>query len=98
MARLLDAFPDAPSLAAAEPGAVEPILRPLGLHRQRSRSVVAFSAAFVAGGWARADALPGVGKYGRDAHAIFCEGRYRETQPEDFALRWYRSWLLALDV
>jgi hypothetical protein len=39
-----------------------------------------------------------VGRYAADAHAIFCEGKYRETQPSDHALNWYRSWLMGLDA
>jgi hypothetical protein len=39
-----------------------------------------------------------VGRYAADAHAIFCEGKYRETQPADHALNWYRDWLMGLDA
>jgi len=97
LANLFAAYPDALALAAAEPETLEPLLRPLGLHRQRSRSIVAFSRAFAAGGWVRPEELPGVGKYGGDAHAIFCLGRYRETEPKDHALNWYCAWLVGLD-
>ena len=53
------------------------------------------SAAFAAGGWADVEELPGVGPYARDAHAIFCLGRWRhgQTEPADKDLRRYVDWL-----
>lgn len=35
----------------------------------------------------------GVCRYAADAYAIFCEGRWREVNPEDHMLRKYRDWL-----
>lgn len=93
LARLLDAFPDAASLAAADAEALEDILRPLGLHRRRARTLVAFSAEFLKGEWRKAEELPGIGRYAADAHAIFCEGRWRETEAQDHALSWYVDWI-----
>lgn len=98
LSSLLRRFPDAASLAAAAPSSMEPLLRSLGLHKQRARVVVALSAAYMAGSWDRVEELPGVGRYAADAHAIFCEGKYRETQPADHALNWYRDWLMGLDA
>lgn len=95
LARLLGRFPDAASLAAADASALEEILRPLGLHRKRSVAVIAFSAAFLKGEWRRPEELPGIGRYASDAHQIFCEGRWREAQPHDHALRWYVEWMRA---
>jgi len=97
LTRLLERYPDAQALSVASPADLEGILRPLGLHRQRSRTIVAFSTAFAHGGWSKPTELPGVGRYAADAHAIFCEGRYHETVPTDHALIWYRTWLLGLD-
>lgn len=98
LSSLLRRFPNPASLAAACPSNVEPLLRPLGLHRQRARAVVFFSAAYVAGGWGKVEELPGVGRYGADAHAIFCEGRYTQADPTDHALSWYRDWMVGLDA
>lgn len=97
LARLLEQFPDAAAMAAADVAAIEETLRPLGLHRRRARTVIAFSAEFLKGAWRRPEELPGIGRYGSDAHAIFCEGRWAEVQPHDHALRWYVTWLQLIE-
>ena len=97
LARLLSSFPDAASLAAANVSAVEEILRPLGLHRRRARTLVTLSEEFLKGRWRQPEELPGIGKYASDAHELFCCGRWREVEPQDHALRWYVDWLRTLD-
>ena len=62
IAKLLATYPDAPSLAAAEEAALSETLRPLGLHRRRAKTLVAFSAAFARGVWRRPEELPGIGQ------------------------------------
>ena len=76
---------------------VEEILRPLGLHRKRARTVLAFSAAFLQGVWRQPQELPGVGQYAAHAYQIFCEGQWRQAAPTDHALRWYCDWLRSLE-
>ena len=98
VARLLRAFPDAATMAAADPERLEGILHPLGLHRRRTRTLISFSMAFLKGEWRQPIELPGIGQYGADAFAIFCEGRWREVEPHDHALRWYCDWLRALEA
>lgn len=96
LARLLRCYPDAASLAVADPTTVEDTLRPLGLHRRRARTIIAFSSEFLKGAWRRPEELPGIGQYAADAHRIFCEGRWAEVEPQDHALRWYVGWLRSL--
>ena len=45
--------------------------------------------------WRCPSELYGIGKYAADAYAIFCQGRWRETKPEDKDLARYRDWLEA---
>ena len=97
LARLLGRFPDAAALSVADMSEVEEMLRPLGLHRRRARTIVSFSAEFLKGEWRRAEGLPGIGKYAADAYQIFCEGRWAEVTPEDHALRWYVDWARSLE-
>ena len=97
LAQLLDAFPDAVVLSRADSAEVERLIRPLGLHRRRARTLIDFSAAVLKGVWRRPEELPGIGQYGADAFAIFCEGRWRETVPHDHALHWYTEWLQVVD-
>lgn len=77
------------TLSRAEPEALHDLLRPLGLWRQRSRSLVRLADA-----WLRRRprtaidvmSLPGCGPYAADSWAIFVEGRY-DVAPTDFKLR-----------
>ena len=96
LCRLLREWPDAAAAAAADAAAVEAVVRPLGLHRRRSRTIIAFSKAFLEDSWTRADELPGVGEYGAAAEAIFCRGD-RSTKPCDHALALYLRWWRALE-
>ena len=96
LCRLLREWPDAAAAAAADAAAVEAVVRPLGLHRRRSRTIIAFSKAFLEDSWTRADELPGVGVYGAAAEAIFCRGD-RSTKPCDHALALYLRWWRALE-
>ena len=98
LASLLCRFPDAAALATAGVAEVEEILRPLGLHRRRARTLIAFSIEFLKGAWRRPDELPGIGQYACDAHAIFCEGRWKRVEPMDHALRWYVRWMRTMEA
>lgn len=43
--------------------------------------------------WTRPEELCWVGKYGADAFKIFLERRWREVQPNDYALAWWVEWM-----
>jgi endonuclease III len=79
-------------LASADPSRLHAMLRPLGLWRQRTRSVVRLAETFRDGRRpVTADdvlALPGCGRYAADSWAIFVEGR-GDVEPSDRKLRWY---------
>jgi methyl-CpG-binding domain protein 4 len=96
---VLEAFfarwPSAEDAAQAEIDEVEVLLRPLGLSKARARNLVAMSRAFVAGGWMSPLELPGIGRYGADAWAIFVEGDI-DIEPADHALRRYVEWARAV--
>ena len=91
LCRLLREWPDAAAAAAAAAAAVEAGVRPLGLHRRRSRTIIAFSKAFLEDSWKTAGDLPGVGAYGAAAEAIFCRGD-QSTISCDHALALYLRW------
>ena len=94
--RLFDHFPDAQALRGADVGALQRLLHPLGMYRRRARLLVRFSAAFLDRPWSCPSQLPGVGRYAADAYWMFCQGRWRDVRPRDYALRAYRAWLLSL--
>jgi methyl-CpG-binding domain protein 4 len=84
--RLFARWPDAPALADADPGELAELLRPLGLWRQRSRSLRELSAAWAAG---ERDVrrLPGCGEYAAASYAIFVDGQLPDREPADPELR-----------
>jgi endonuclease III len=78
-------------LAAARPEDLHGVLRPLGLWRQRSRSLVALAQAFCLRQPETAEdvaGLPGCGRYAADSWAIFVDGR-TDVRPDDGKLTWY---------
>jgi endonuclease III len=89
--RLKLRYRTAKGLAAAAPEDLHDALRPLGLWRQRSKSLVALAQSFYY--WRPKTAeevakLPGCGKYAADSWAIFVEGR-ADVRPDDKKLKLY---------
>ncbi|KAL0533461.1 hypothetical protein IC582_030301 [Cucumis melo] len=72
---------------------IEDIIRPLGLYRKRSRTMHRLSEMYLKESWSHVTQLPGVGKYGADAHAIFCTGYWSEVEPKDHMLNYYWDFL-----
>jgi hypothetical protein len=64
---LLDAWPDPEALGAAPSEAVEDIVRPLGLHRNRARHLIRLSQRWHTDSWSELRDLPGVGEYVEDS-------------------------------
>lgn len=85
-------LPDAQGvLAAADPSDRHDAMRPLGLWRRRSVTLVRFARAWLQGAPRRYDdvlSLPGCGKYTADSGALFVEGR-SDVEPSDGKLNWY---------
>lgn len=78
-------------LALAEPEDLHDLLRPLGLWRQRSSSLVKMAQSWYHPQPETADdvrKLPGCGKYAADSWAIFIENRV-DVDPRDGKLNWY---------
>ena len=53
---------------------LEDLLRPCGLHRNRSRQLQRFACAWLGDSWEDMRELPGVGLYVADAVGLFCFG------------------------
>lgn len=77
-------------LSRAHPGELHDVLRPLGLWRRRSISLVGLAARWLEVDPSRVNihSLPGCGKYAADSWAIFMEGR-TDVEPSDGKLSWY---------
>jgi methyl-CpG-binding domain protein 4 len=92
--RVFDRWPDELALAKAPVNELAEMLRPIGLYAKRARWLVAMSRAYAAGGWTDPSELPGVGRYARDAWAIFVEAR-TDIEPRDGHLNRYVAWRIA---
>lgn len=83
-------YPTACDAAAAEHASLAELLRPLGLHNRRARSLIALSNAFD-GCWNDVIELPGVGRYAADSYKIFVQGSI-DVEPTDKKLQKYIIW------
>lgn len=88
---LFSRWPTVEAMAGADPGAIEPLIWHLGLHRQRSRSLVRLSQRYLEGSWESVTELHGCGGYAADAWAIFVEG-CTDVWPRDGHLNRYVAW------
>ena len=69
---LMALAPSPRAAAAADVGALEALLHPLGFFRFRARAIVAMSADYLDKEWTRPSELRHVGKYASDAYFLFC--------------------------
>lgn len=89
--QLRETYVDATGLAAAREEDLHDTLRPLGLWRRRSKSLVRLANAWLQGPPTRAKdvlSLPGCGRYASDSWAIFVDGR-TDVAVDDGKLGWY---------
>jgi len=68
-------------------------LKPLGLQNSKAATIIKFSDEYLVQDWEKASDLPGIGKYGSDSYEIFCQGKWREIEPDDYKLRCYVDWM-----
>ncbi|KAG5185444.1 DNA glycosylase, partial [Tribonema minus] len=90
LAQFLDTHPTPESAAKADPTALAPMLKPLGLNKKRPVAVVRFSREYLA--WRSGRALHWVGQYGVDAYDIFVLQKWETVTPDDSVLRCYVDW------
>ena len=91
--RVADRWPSPGEMARADIDELQALIQPLGLHRNRSRSLVRFSAEYLAKDWEYPIVLHGIGKYADDAFRIFCLGEWRTCRPADKQLKKYVCWM-----
>ena len=88
------AYPDPDTLAAACDDQLKLMIKPLGMSNKRSKTLKRFSSEYLEGKWAKAIDLHGIGKYGSDSDRIFFLGQWRDVNPKDGALVYYKNFLL----
>ncbi|MFT7804422.1 methyl-CpG-binding domain protein 4 [Arapaima gigas] len=69
------------------------LLRPLGLHELRAKSIIRFSDEYLTKQWRYPIELHGIGKYGNDSYRIFCVEEWKQVKPKDHKLNKYHAWL-----
>jgi methyl-CpG-binding domain protein 4 len=87
-ARIFERYPDAGSLASEDPEKLHDLLRPLGLWKKRSSTLVRFSKEYALWDFEDPSELHGIGEYGADSYRIFVEGNLN-TFPNDKELKRY---------
>lgn len=88
---MFEKFPTPESVASVDASQLEPILKPLGLHRKRSQTIVKMSKAYLKG-FSDPLQLPGIGKYGADSYNMFVNG-FVVWDVEDKELKNYVKWV-----
>lgn len=91
--RFFDRWPSPESLDAAELNELRDMIKPLGMWRKRSETLLRFNKEYMSGSWKEAKDLHGCGKYANDAWLIFCKGAWKSVQPNDHALNKYHNFL-----
>ncbi len=85
-------WPDAQRAANADEKIMKEYLRSLGMYNKRSKTIIKMSKQFLEG-FCQAKDLYGCGKYASDSDMIFYQGRWREVEPTDGALKRYIDFL-----
>uniref|UniRef100_A0A7N0VCB8 Uncharacterized protein n=1 Tax=Kalanchoe fedtschenkoi TaxID=63787 RepID=A0A7N0VCB8_KALFE len=71
---------------------IEKVIKGLGLLK-RARMIQRLSQEYLDDSWTHVTQLHGVGKYGADAYAIFCTGKWEQVKPIDHMLVKYWNFL-----
>ena len=78
----------------ANPPDLESFLKPIGMSKRRSLTLIRMSKEYLDDEWDEPIELYGIGKYANDAWKIFCTENWKDVQPNDHALTWYHEWAL----
>lgn len=93
--RFFDRWPGPEHLETAGASELEDMLKPLGMWRKRSQTLLRFNREYMSGDWSTASDLHGCGKYADDCWHIFCCGDWRNVRPVDHALSDYHRFLVS---
>ncbi len=85
-------WPDPQSASIADEQEMKEYLKSLGMYNKRAKTIIRMSKQFIEG-FSDPKDLYGCGKYAADSDAIFYQGRWRDVQPTDGALKRYMNFL-----
>ncbi|BFI31270.1 methyl-CpG-binding domain protein 4 [Marchantia polymorpha subsp. ruderalis] len=94
---LFSLCPDAESAINTDTAKIAEKVYSLGLQNKRAKMIQRFSFEYLQGDWTNVTQLHGIGKYAADAYAIFCQGLWRDVEPDDHQLAKYWKWLWETD-
>lgn len=86
-------WPNPAALETAKVHDLEDMIKPLGMWKKRSQTILRFNREYIAGKWKTAKDIHGCGKYADDCWHIFCVGDWQSVQPNDHALNKYHNFL-----
>ena len=81
-------WPDANTAATANELEMKEYLKSLGMYNKRAKTIIKMSKQFITG-FSNPKELYGCGKYAADSDAIFYQGKWKEVEPTDGALKRY---------
>lgn len=90
--RLFHQYPDADSMAVADPVQLKAMIESLGFGNRRTTRLIEMSKAYVSGKWSHPRDLPGVGDYAAAAWDIFVLRSPPSKPPRDHALTLWWEW------
>ncbi|CAK8671026.1 unnamed protein product [Clavelina lepadiformis] len=91
--KFFDLCPNAEVTSRTNPHEIAELLKPLGLHRLRAKTLIRFSDEYLKKDWRYPIELHGIGKYGNDSYRIFCINEWKMVEPSDRKLNLYHSWM-----
>ena len=91
--QFFEKYPTPQKCAEAHTDDLTEIVRSLGMWQKRTMTLIKFSQEWINGPWGDVSDLFGIGKYARDAWAIFVECRIPEPETiNDGKLKLYAEW------
>ena len=81
-------WPNALKASEAEELEMKEYLKSLGMYNKRAKTIIKMSKQFLEG-FSQPKQLYGCGKYASDSDLIFYQGRWKEVEPTDGALKRY---------
>jgi len=89
-------WPDALKAAAADELEMKEYLKSLGMYNKRAKTIMKMSKQFLEG-FSQPKQLYGCGKYASDSDLIFYQGRWKEVEPTDGALKRYITFMKKIE-
>ena len=85
-------WPNARAASEANEEEMKQYIKSLGMYNKRAKTIIKMSKQFISG-FSHPKELYGCGKYAAYSDAIFFQGRWKEVQPTDGALKRYINFL-----